>query len=253
MLSDIIAIGDKIDIKPLGKDTHPLHNARTFASQLLDFAEADVIHISAPIVYGRAVILPIGSYFNMCMYTNKGLYQCNCMVLRNQKENNTIVSVVRITTSLEKFQRRQYYRFECILDMTYRVITKEEELIERIFQANEFENDQEREECKQMLVQFDKRWVPALVVDISGGGARYNSSVQHNKEDIVRIKMEFALSTEVKKLTLKAHIIASTKSLNRSDAYEQRVEFIEISPKDREVLIRYIFEQERKLRNNKKI
>lgn len=253
MLREVLALGDKIDIKPLDREGKPLHNSRSFASQFLDFVESDVINIAAPIVFGKAVILGVGAYFNLCLYTAKGLYQCNCIVLSNHKEVNTIVSVVRIITNLEKYQRRQYYRLECILDIEYRIVSKEEEILEQKLRSDDFQNDQERDVCKTKLAEFAKSWISGTVVDLSGGGARYNSPKQHSQGDKAKIKFNLTLSNGVKKLLIGANLIASTKIMNRIDIFEHRVEFIEITTKEREDLIRFIFEQERRLRKNDRI
>ncbi|MHB8130199.1 MAG: flagellar brake protein [Mobilitalea sp.] len=250
MIREILTLGDKIDIKPLDRNGRPVHNARTFASQLLDLVDFDVIHIAAPIVYSKTIVLDVGEYYNLCFYSSKGLYQCNCIVLSNHKENNAIVAVVRITTNLEKFQRRQYYRLECIHEVEYRVINMEEEILEKKSTLEDFRNPEERAECRMKLSQFDKVWFPAAITDLSGGGARFNSETNHNKGEKVRIRLEFISGGELKKMILGAEIISSNRIMNRMGSFEHRVEYNNILQKDREVLIKYIFEQDRRRRRN---
>lgn len=252
MLRELLNIGDKIDVKPLDKSGKATHNARSFASQLIDFVDFDVIHIAAPIIYGKAMILGAGEYYNLCFYTSKGLYQCNCVVLSSHRENNIIVTVVRITTNLEKFQRRQYFRLECIHKIDYRIITLEEEMLDRKFRMDEFRTNDERIECRKMLSRFEQEWRTGAITDISGGGARFSSNLQLKQGDKIRIKLEIVIGNELKKMILDADVIASNRIPNKTDAYEHRVFFSNIMQKDREELIRYIFEQERKrLRNDK--
>jgi c-di-GMP-binding flagellar brake protein YcgR len=250
MLSEILSLGDKIDIKHIDSKGRTVNSMKTFVSQLVDFVDFDVINIATPIVYGKTVLLGVGDNYNLCFYSSKGLYQCNCIVLSNHKENNTVVSVVRITTNLEKFQRRQYYRLECIHDIEYRVITKEEEILERKLREEDFKSDEERNECKKKLSQLEKEWIQASITDISGGGARFNSSVSLNQGDKVRIKMDIQISGDLKRMLLGADIISSGRIINRLGVYEHRAEFNDIMQKDREVLIKYIFEQERRRRRN---
>jgi len=250
MIREILTLGDKIDIKPLDRNGKPVHNARTFASQLLDFVDFDVIHIAAPIVHCKSIVLDIGEYYNLCFYSSIGLYQCNCIVLSNHKENNTIVAVVRITTNLEKFQRRQYYRLECIHEIEYRVINLEEEMLNRKISMEDFRNPEERAEGRKKLTQFDKEWIPAAITDLSGGGARFNSETNHNKGEKIRIRLDFISGGESKKMLLGAEIISSNRIMSRMGSYEHRVEFNNILQKDREVLIKFIFEQDRRRRRN---
>ena len=252
MLREILTLGDKIDIKPLDSNGRPLHNAKIFASQLVDFVDFDVVNITAPIVYGKAMPLIIGNYFNLCLYSNKGLYQCTGVVLSNHKENNMLITVVRITTNLEKIQRRQYYRLECIHDLEYRVITREEEIIEKKFRFNEFESDEEHTACKERLSQIEKHWIKGTISDISGGGARFNSEKLHNKGDKIKIQLDIVIANDAKRLILGADVIASGRIMNRNDIYEHRVEFADIGQKEREDLIKFIFEQDRRRRRNDK-
>jgi c-di-GMP-binding flagellar brake protein YcgR len=252
MLREILTLGDKIDIKPLDHNGKPVHNARTFASQLLDFVDFDVVHIAAPIVHSKSIVLDVGEYYNLCFYSGKGLYQCNCIVLNNHKENNTIVAVVRITTNLEKFQRRQYYRLECIHEIEYRIITIEEEMLDRKLSLEDFRNPEERAECRKKLSLFDKEWIPAAITDLSGGGAKFNSETNHSKGDKIRIRLDFISGGDLKKMLLGADIISSTRIMNRAGAYEHRVAYNNIMQKDREELIKYIFEQDRRRRRNEK-
>ena len=252
MLRDVLNYGDKIDIKPLDKSGRELNNARTFVSQFVDFVDLDIISIAAPILYGKALVLGVGANFSLCFYTSKGLYQGNCVVLSNHKENNMIVSNVKVVTNLVKVQRRQFYRLECIYDIEYRLITLEEELLDRKLKANDFENDKERDECKTKLSQFNKDWIHGDIIDISGGGARFYSKFLHKQGEKLRIKISIRVGNDIIKMEPEAQVVASYKIENRVGAFEHRVQFIDISPKDRDNLIRFIFEQERRLRRNEK-
>lgn len=253
MLRDILAIGDKIDIKRMDQNGKPLLGTKTLVSQLVDFIDMDIISIATPIVSGRIYLLEVGENYNLCFYSSKGLYQCNCTILKNYKENNTIIAVVRITSNLEKYQRRQYFRLECIHEIEYRIITKEEELLERKLRNEDFRNADERAECRKRLSLLSKDWIQAAFTDLSGGGARLNSPQEHSQGDKIRIKFDFVIGSELKKMVLGADVISSNRIMNRTGMYEHRVEFNDIMQKDREILIKYIFEQERKRRRNDKI
>ncbi len=250
MLHEVLSIGDKIDIKPLNRNGKPVHTAMAFVSQLIDFVDGSVINIAAPIVFGRTIPLSVGEYYNLCFYTEKGLYRCNCMVISNHKDNKTIITVVRITSNLEKYQRRQYYRLECIHDIYYRSISLEEELLEKKMSSENFETPEAMTEAKEKLAEFDSEWIFATITDLSGGGARFSSETLHKSGDKVRIKLNLIVNNELRKLELTAKIISRAPIPVRAGIYEYRVEFTDIMQKDRESLIKYIFEQERKRRKN---
>jgi c-di-GMP-binding flagellar brake protein YcgR len=252
MLQNILSIGDKLEIRQMDQSGRLMINVKTYVSQLVDIIDQDVINIAAPIGNNRVIILLAGENYNLWFYSNKGLYQCKCEVINNFKEGSMVISQVRVISELQKFQRRQYYRLECIYDIEYRVITKEMEIIERKVSTDDFSSPEERTEFRKRLNQLNNEWVKATFNDLSGGGARFTSRLSHEQGDKLRIKFDFNLGKDMKKLVIGAEVVASTKVLNRSDIYEHRVEFKEIGKNDREDLIKFIFEQERRRRKNDK-
>jgi c-di-GMP-binding flagellar brake protein YcgR len=251
MLHDILSIGDKIDIRRVDQKGRLIASDKVFASQLVNFEDQDVIHIGAPISLGHTILLEVDEGYNLIFYTAKGLYQSNCVILRNYKENNVVITVVRLTSNLEKLQRRQYYRLECIHEVDYRLITREEEQLEQKVKTANVRNLQEQSEGRKKLLQIQQEWQKASITDISGGGVRFTSANVHNKGDHIWLKLGFIAAGENKEMVLNACIISSSRILNRFDTYEHRAEFINISKKDREELIKYIFEQDRLRRKNK--
>jgi c-di-GMP-binding flagellar brake protein YcgR len=248
MLSDVLKLGDKIDVTHLDKTGKAAYNARTYVSQLIDFVSLDVIHIATPIVSSTPIILNVGENYQLCFYSSKGLFQCNCVILKNQREGNIIVAVVRVITNLEKYQRRQYFRLECIHDITYRVITEEEQILEKKLKNNVFTSETEIKECKKRLLIIKGIWLPAAMKDLSGGGTRFTSAAVHEKGDQLQLKFDLTLGSGIKNMLLGAEIVSVDRVVNRVGLYEYRVEFNDIINRDREDIIKYIFEQERKRR-----
>ena len=139
MLRAFLSIGDKIEIRLLNRKGIPLKNLEPYSSQLLDFLSNDIISIAMPIKRGETVILEPGIHYNLCFFTSRGLYQCNCQMLKSYRENNTLIAAVSITTELKKLQRRQYYRLELVHKIKYCLISEEE--LEEISQAYDEKSD----------------------------------------------------------------------------------------------------------------
>lgn len=253
MLSDVITVGDKIDIKQLDHNGELVKASKTYVSQLLDIADEKTISIAMPHGNGLIYILEQGMSYRLCFYTAKGLYQCNCTMSTVYRENNAVIASVKLITALEKIQRRQYYRLECIHEIEYRAITPEELQLENKLAGNKFINSDERADVRRRLSQLDRAWLKASITDLSGGGARFNSEEPLKPGDRIRIRMDFIMGNELKKLIVGAEIITSGRMENRNDKYEHRAEFYDIGKVDREDLIKYIFEQERRRRRNDKL
>ncbi|NLL72941.1 MAG: hypothetical protein GX237_05380 [Clostridiales bacterium] len=250
ILYDIVQIGDKIEIKQLDKKGDPIKSAKTYVSQVLDLYEGNKISIASPIKKGILVLLEVGVKYRLVFYTMKGLYQCDCTMLQKYREKKMVISLVEVNTELEKIQRRQYYRLECIHEIEYRIITKEETELEEKLAIGLFSNSSEKSEIRKKLAKLNHDWLRASIIDLSGGGCRFTSEHEHNQGDKVVIKFDFYIKNELKRLNLVSDIIISRRIEERLGFYEHRAEFSSISDKDREDLIKYIFEQERKLRKN---
>lgn len=250
ILYDIVQIGDKIEVKQLDEKGDPIKSANTYVSQVLDFFEDNMISIATPIKNGMIVVLDKGSSYRLYLYTMKGLYQCNCTMLQTYRENNMVIALVEITSKLEKIQRRQYYRLECVHEIEYRIITEEETKLQEKLTVGLFTKSTERSEIRKKLAQLNHKWLRASIIDLSGGGCRFTSENELKQGDRVIIKFDFIIKNELKRLNLVSDIIVSRKIVDRVGVYEHRAEFSIISENDREDLIKYIFEQERKLRKN---
>ena len=78
---------------------------------------SDSIEVQMPIEQTKLILLPVDAEFNMIVYTGAGLYQCFVRVIDRYKSNNIYVLVLELTSNLRKYQRREYYRFSCALEM----------------------------------------------------------------------------------------------------------------------------------------
>lgn len=253
MLSDILTVGDKLDVMPPDTATGVIKTQKTYVSQIMDIDDEKTISIAMPYGNGLMYVLEKEVKYKLNFYTSKGLYQAFCKLDGIYRENNAIIAQVKLISELDKIQRRQYFRLECIHEIEYRVITQEEMVMEDRLAANKFLNPQEKAEVRKRLGQFDRTWLKASITDLSGGGARFNSDHPLMAGDRIRIKLDFITGGELKKMILGAVMIASGKHENRNDKFEHRAEFYDIGKADREDLIKYIFEQERRRRRNDKV
>ena len=252
MLQDILSIGDKIHIRLLDHTGKPISKIRPFVSQLVDYSDEDTIHISAPIINNQIFLLEPGRKYNLCFYTNKGLYQCICEINEKSKDNNVVIFKVKLSSDLEKVQRRQYYRLEMVHEIEYRIITAEEEqLNQKLFHSASVDSV-EAANYQKRLKELDDTWEKATINDLSGGGTRFNSKNVHQPGDRLRIRLDLMSDDKPKRMTVEGEIIAANKLIHLPGVYEYRVEFKNIRKRDREDLIKYIFEQERRRRKNEK-
>lgn len=243
-MASIISPGDRIELnRVLSEERRKILEkegsieVRTFVSQVYDIIEEDEeLKIAMPIVEGRVIPLPLNARYDTCFYTNGGLYRARVVITERYKEGGLFILVIEISSELKKFQRRQYFRLECALDIQYRVL--EDEDVEQI------RND------PRVLEDYVEQGglTEAIVLDISGGGVRFVSKEKLEPGRVLLINLGISTSNGQSVYGVMAKLLSSTRVINRESTYEQRVEYIELEGNTREAIIRFIFEQERRMR-----
>lgn len=243
MLSKILSLGDRLELtrvmskekKNQLKDEKSIES-KLFISQIYDILDEEQLRIAMPIVEGRVIPLPLNARYDVCFFTSGGLYRSRVVITDRYKEDGLYILVVELVSELKKYQRRQYFRLECTLDIQYCIL-----------EDAEAEKFQEEPELIQEMVE-DKRFREAIVLDISGGGIRFVSDEKLKQEAKLLLNLNIAAETGNNLCGVMARILSSNRIINKDNMYEQRVEYIDISGLTREMIIKFIFEQERRLR-----
>lgn len=233
MISKILGIGNKIELTRTAVSENIEYaqaNNRVFVSQILDIVDEEKLKIGMPIEQGKIIPLPVNSRLDACFYTAKGLYQCRIVVKDRYKEGQIFILVVEIVSTLQKYQRRQYYRLGCVIDIKYRKITDKE--IEEYVKNNGMIIDKED-------------FYEGTALDISGGGIRFVSEQELKKEQEIFMVLEITYDKQKRIYGLMGKVISNHESRNGTGLYEHRIEFINMQGGTRESLIKYIFEEER--------
>ncbi len=252
MVSDIVSVGDKLELKSLSFSTKNIENEKIYKSQVLDFIGDDAASILMPIEKGRIIPLKVGDRYSLCFFTKKGLYQCKSVITERVRINNIYVLTVQFTSELEKFQRRQFYRLEYLLEFTYRLVSDTEISIINRQRHNNFKDEEEQINYTNILEKLKQEWLSGTILDLSGGGARFVSQHNHERGNMMQMCLEFENNTAAKSINIQAMVISSNRMVNRQGFYEHRVQFIDILKEERESIIKFIFEEERRQRKREK-
>ena len=237
MVSDILRPGNKVEIKAVQKIERQGSTgevAHVYTSRIQEIHENGDIDISMPIEEGKYVLLHLGVRFEFVFYAEKNLYRAIGQVKERFKSNNIYMLKVELKTQLAKFQRREYYRFPCVMDMKYYRIAKNE--------SKERDTEKLLEHIQGVPDEEEKR---ATILDISGGGARFVSEEKFEANQFVLMELELISDKMDKQYHIKGRIVGWKKLEYREPRYETRIEFIMEDNKVREDIIRYIFEEER--------
>lgn len=243
-IEDVLSIGNKIEMHEVNTSMRKKESddelERVYVSQLLEFDEDDeeLVNIAMPIYEGKLIPLETGRKFDLFFYAQKGIYACAGEIVNRYKSNNIYILVVRLTSDLKKHQRRQYFRLETNLEVKYKVFTEEDEKYYRLM--GKFSDEMEK-----------RPYSAGVSIDISGGGIRFVARDSLKKTDKLLVFLNFPINGIVGTCAAVARVIASNPSRGKDSVFENRIEFIDIKDNEREILIKYIFNEERNQRKRK--
>lgn len=233
MLSDILRPGDKVElqsIKHVRNDDDPA-GKRVYFSQVHEVQSDDHIEILMPLEKTKLILLSVDAEYDLYFYTSSGLYQCFARIVDRYKSDNIYILMLELTSSLRKNQRREFYRFGCALEMNIRYLTEQECMQKQTYILDD-------------LLPYQK----CIVVDISGGGLRFVSRQKYEEGSLVACKFLLLTDKGAKEYSPVGRVLSTKESASKSDVYEHRVQYVSIGVEEREEIIRYIFQEERKQR-----
>lgn len=210
---------------------------KTYVSKVHSILSEDTMEIVMPMEQTKLILLPVDSEYEIVFYGATGLYQCLGRIADRYKSNNVYILLVELASNLRKYQRREYYRFSCALEMCARSLV-EEEL-------------QDVEKKNADMLQPGLPLKRSVIVDISGGGLRFMATQKYEPDSLIYCSYNLLRGGEKKEYEVIGKVLAVKELENRPGTYEHRVQYYNIDNETREAIIKFIFEEERKNRNVK--
>ncbi len=241
MLSKFISEGDKVELRPVEKSlaSNSEEPQKLYYSQVIDILSEDTLEIIMPMEQTKLILLPVDSEYDLIIYGDTGLFQCFGRIIDRYKSDNLYVLVVELTSNLRKYQRREFYRFSCALDMCARSL--EEEEIQEI----------EDKDITSLLPGLPLK--RSVIVDISGGGLRFMSTQRYEVDSLVYCCYHLLKNGERKLYEVVGKVLAVRELENKKGTYEHRVQYYNMDTEVREEIIKFIFEEERKSRKKERL
>ena len=121
-LSDVITPGDKIDIKMLheaNQEDNGGEIAKIYQSAVSDIFSDQELEISMPTSGGRMVLFQLERECSIVFYTKGGMYNCTAVVKKRYRKENLYLLRIVITSGLQKFQRREFFRIPYTTPLKY--------------------------------------------------------------------------------------------------------------------------------------
>ena len=223
-LRDLL-IGTKLELEPLNADGTEREN--TLVSEFEGVEGENDIMIAAPIYEGVLFPIHAGTHMNV-YFINKNagdntLYRFKAIVTGRGRSENVALLKIEAVSEIEKVQRRSYYRLECSLPVMFRQVES--------FNPAHSEG-----------VPFKK----TLASNLSGGGIRLLLEEKLEAGKIVECEIRVG---EEKLIRFFGRVMRhEVREDEGRFKYEAGIAYIKISKNDREAVVKYIFDEQRKLR-----
>lgn len=214
MLSENIKVGDRLEIV-LKRDEA---RGKPYVSQVENILDKDHLMVLVPISYGQIVRIPVGDMYSCLFITDKGMIRFDTAIQEIIKEDGFNLMKIKLLSEGEKMQRREFFRFTCLLPLKYTVI-----------------NDAGGQETPQAMHE-------GIIKDVGGGGIRFVSN-EHIEEG-AKIKCLILLNEDYFIIIgMVLHRQSFPKSVYK---YQYRAAFIDILPNEQERIVQFIFSEQRK-------
>ena len=195
---------------------------REFISQLAEIYNEYEALIAVPIVEGVVYAVRVGWRITVYMQRNNTLYRFFAKVIeRNVRDGIHCMKILRVS-EIDEAQRRKYYRFSCSLPVRYRII-------------------------EDIYTDLNKEYKRGVTADLSGAGMclRLREEVEINS--IIECEIDFG-NVE---LALVGQIVRKVQrgmfDINHGIfEYDVGILFSDIADRDRDFIIKFIFDEQRR-------
>lgn len=235
-----LLLGCKVDIRIVQQimQNNPQNDKKgVFYSTLYDINSDNTLELNMPSEAGRLQILPKNIRYEFIFTMDQGIYKADGTITEHLKKGSVYLLKVELTSKLEKIQRREYFRIACLLPMTFVAVDEK---------AISFHSIKEVKDNLESTNDFKVRGMGSIL-DISGGGARFVSS--NSLSEIKYILMQFEMEMEEGRQRVETIVrLVSSAKMPDDNKYIHRGQFYFKDEKTKEHVIRFIFEEERRIR-----
>ena len=231
MVEKYLSPGDRVELRPHRRiDANDEKANKIYVSKLEQVLDEDKIEVLMPMEQQKMVLLPRNARYNITVYNSKGIYKCEVKIADRYKSGSTFIQVLELLTGIKKFQRREYYRYNCTLPVFCRRLMQQE---------------------KETLIWDETiKGNEGYSLDIGGGGIRFVAEQEFETDELVVFHIPIEIRNSTREIQGIGKVLSSKLVKDSTKLYEIRVQFEVMASATREDIIQYIFEDERRKRRS---
>lgn len=239
---DEILPGCKIDILEEIETLEGEKKLKYYKSSLFSVIDSDIIEIVAP--YENNVLIPLhmGQSYNLVFFDNETMRKTEGVVVDRYRSGNFNLVRLHILKKLSKFQRREFFRIDCMIFLSFIELNDNENNTSKI--SNIYNKIHNRIEASVNNISYEN----GTIIDISGGGIRFTTDVNLNSSHKYLFIFDLKFDDNIRTIDIIGRVVNS-EHLPDSDKYSHRIQFLYgDNKKHQDEIVKYIFEIERKRR-----
>ena len=225
--------GDRVEMQSILTEFETENDRRNYVTKIYDIRDEEHFEVFMPVEKTTLQLLSVGTEYEIFIYAHKGIYKCNVIVSERYKTDNAFIAVLELTGDLTKHQRREFYRYSTIIGMNTRALTPEEETLYL---------------DEHQLIYGVEPTDKSVIIDISGGGIRFISAEQYENNRLLQCRFMLKVKEENQIVDCVIRLLGIKSVANNPNNKEYRGQFLFLNEYERESIIKYIFEEERKTR-----
>lgn len=240
MKTQDLVLGSKIEIHIVqlyqNGDEEKKDNG-VFFSTIQDIYDDGTIEMMMPMADGKLQNLSPKLRYEFLFFQPNGLYKAQGSILESYKKGNFYLTHIELQAELQKFQRREFYRLECLIPMMFMALDEEAFACNTILELKNYMNEN---------VEFKVRGI-GTILDISGGGARFVTT--NSLENISYILLQFSITRDNGSFPMEIPgKLVRTEKMPDENKFIHRVHFNFKGDDLQQKIIGFIFEEERRIR-----
>ncbi len=251
MAGNKVEVGNRVTVERINKTDFP-EVKDELVSKVLEYDGDRKMKIAMPMVKYKNIYLEPDEECTLFFYSKDSIFGAKGVVTDRNYEGNIAICGVKLSTKPEKMQRRQFYRINCSLGVQTHLLSEEEEKVISEINVGSRIGVERLNEYLDMLAETVPDWEEDDVIDLSGGGIRFLSDDQKDKDKMYLMAMQLKDDVTVKEYHILLKIVASEKRIiNGIIRYENRAKYVKLKEKDREQIVKFVFEIDRRIRQHK--
>ena len=187
-------------------------DGKAYVSVVEEVLEQDGLTVHMPIEYGRLVRLQKDIQYSVLFFTEKGMLKFTASVSDYEKTDGFNLIKLELISEGERMQRRAFFRFNCVIPFTF-------------------------------TLPDSGGTGDGVMKDICGGGIRFVTNSDIGLSDGVRCEVELNGET----LILLGSVLHKQHFPKSVYAYQYRIEFTGVMQTDREKIVQYVYDEQRKV------